>query len=75
MQKVTETAAMASGKELHRVLEAEVKTEVDVQLATPEDAWALRLLACIQCFRQLMKTGMTREVYLFGQLQVSGNFQ
>ena len=61
---------MASGKELHRVLEAEVKEEVEVELATAEDAWALRLLSCIQCFRQLMMRGMTREVYLFGQLQV-----
>ena len=61
---------MTSGKELHRVLEAEVKTVVDVEPVTVEDAWALRLLSCIQCFRQLMHQGMTREVYLFGQLQV-----
>ena len=62
---------MTSGKELHRVLEAEVKTVVDVKPVTAEDAWALRLLSCIQCFRQLMNRGMTREVYLFGQLQVA----
>ena len=61
---------MASGKEVHRVLEAEVKKEVDVEMQTKEDAWALRLLGCIQCFRQLMRHGMTREVYVFGQLQV-----
>jgi len=61
---------MASGKEVHRVLEAEVKKEVDVEMPTKEDAWAVRLLGCIQCFRQLMRRGMTREVYLFGQLQV-----
>ena len=66
---------MASGRELHRVLEAEVKEEVDVELATAEDAWALRLLSCIQCFRQLRKRGMTREVYLFGQLQVATDQQ
>ncbi len=71
MQEATETATMASGRELHRVLEAEVKEEVDVELATAEDAWALRLLSCIQCLRQLMKRGLTREVYLFGQLQVT----
>jgi len=70
VQEVTETAAMASGKEVHRVLEAEVKKEVDVEMQTKEDAWAVRLLGCIQCFRQLMRRGMTREVYLFGQLQV-----
>jgi hypothetical protein len=62
---------MTSGKELHRVLEAEVKTVVDVKPVTAEDAWALRLFSCIQCFRQLMHRGMTREVYLFGQLQVA----
>lgn len=75
MQEATETAAMASGKELHRVLEAEVKEEVDVELATAEDAWALRLLSCIQCLRQLRKRGLTREVYLFGQLQVATDLQ
>ncbi len=62
---------MTSGKELHRLLEAEVKTAVAVEPVTPEDAWALRLLNCIQCFRQLMHQGMTREVYMFGQLQVA----
>ena len=70
-QEATETAAMASGKELHRVLEAEIKKEVEVELETSEDAWALRLQSCIQCFRQLMRDGLTREVYLFGQLQVT----
>ena len=71
LQEATETAAMASGRELHRVLEAEVKEEAEVEMATAEDAWALRLLSCIQCFRQLMRRGMTREVYLFGRLQVT----
>ena len=76
VQEATETAAMASGKELHRVLEAEVKKEeVDVELETSEDAWALRLLSCIQCLRQLMKDGLTREVYLFGHLQVTPDVQ
>ena len=70
MQEVTKTAAMMSGKELHRVLEAEVKDEGVVEISSPEDAWALKLVDSIMCFRQLMKQGMTREVYMFGQLQV-----
>ena len=75
VQEARETAAMASGKELHRVLEAEVKEDVEVELETAEDAWALRMLSCIQCFRQLMRQGMTREVYLFGQLEVTPDLQ
>ena len=70
LQEVTETAAMMSGKELHRVLEAEVKEEGDVALSSAEDAWALKLVDSMLCFRQLMNQGMTREVYIFGQLQV-----
>ena len=61
---------MMSGKELHRVLEAEVKDEGVVAVSSPEDAWALKLVDSIMCFRQLMKQGMTRETYVFGQLQV-----
>ena len=61
---------MMSGKELHRVLEAEVKEEEGVAVSSPEDAWALKLVDSIMCFRQLMKQGMTRETYVFGQLQV-----
>ena len=61
---------MMSGKELHRVLEAEVKDEGVVEISSPEDAWALKLIDSLMCFRQLMKQGMTREIYIFGQLQV-----
>ena len=41
-----------------------------VQILTQEDAWAVRLLDTIACLRQLLKTGLTREVYVFGNMQV-----
>ena len=52
------------------MLEAEVKDKGVVEISSQEDAWALKLFDSIMCFRQLMKQGMTREVYMFGQLQV-----
>ena len=41
-----------------------------VQILTQEDAWAVRLLDTIACLRQLLKTGLTRDVYVFGNMQV-----
>ena len=61
---------MSAGSVLHKALELEVKTVVEVEVASREDAWALRLIECIVCLRQLMRKGMTRELYVFGKLQV-----
>lgn len=69
-QEVTKTAAMIAGSDLHKALELEVKTFVEIEVITREDAWALRLIECIACLRQLMRKGMTREVYVFGKFQV-----
>ncbi|KAK9909719.1 hypothetical protein WJX75_006580 [Coccomyxa subellipsoidea] len=68
-REVTETEAMSAGSVLHKALELEVKTVVEVEVASREDAWALRLIECIVCLRQLMRKGMTRELYVFGKLQ------
>lgn len=61
---------MSAGSELHSRLELEVKTPVHVDIESREDAWALRLIESIACMKQLMHKGMTREVYVFGKLQV-----
>ncbi len=61
---------MAGGKALHSALEAEVKVAAEVEVATREDAWAVRLLDTLACLRQLRKQGLTREVYVFGNIQV-----
>lgn len=61
---------MAAGKKQHAELEAETAVAVEVETESREDVWALRLLATIESLHQLKTSGMTREVFCFGLLQV-----
>lgn len=61
---------MHAGLAVHAKLQAEVIQVAEVAVATPEDAWGLKLLNTIQGVHQLLSEGMTRELYIFGSLQV-----
>ncbi|KFZ15598.1 hypothetical protein V501_02642, partial [Pseudogymnoascus sp. VKM F-4519 (FW-2642)] len=56
------TEAMKRGSEVHAALEEEVYTSVQIEIATKEDAWGLRVWNVIQGLRTLRETGMTREL-------------
>ncbi|KAK9803641.1 hypothetical protein WJX72_007810 [[Myrmecia] bisecta] len=68
-KEVLETAAMQAGTAHHALLEAEVSTKVELAVATREDAWAVRLLNMMTCLQQLRVLGLTREMFIFGQLE------
>lgn len=69
-QEVTTTTEMQAGLATHAKLEAQVSVLVEVAVETPEDVWALKLLNTIQGIHQLLSEGMTRELYIFGELEV-----
>ncbi|OAF61312.1 hypothetical protein VC83_02201 [Pseudogymnoascus destructans] len=60
------TEAMKRGSEVHAALEEEVYTSVQIEVATKEDAWGLRVWNVIQGLRTLRETGMTRELEVWG---------
>ena len=62
---------MRVGTHLHAALEAEVSETVEVQISTREDAWAVRLLNTLRGLHQLLETGLARELYVFGRIQVT----
>ncbi|OBT66129.1 hypothetical protein VE03_05125 [Pseudogymnoascus sp. 23342-1-I1] len=62
------TEAMKRGSEVHARLEEEVYTSVQIEVATREDAWGLRVWNVIQGLRTLRETGMTRELEVWGVL-------
>eukprot|EP00741_Cyanophora_paradoxa_P004771 tig00000828_g4629.t1 len=62
------TAAMKEGSRRHEKLEAEMHTFVDVETETAEDVHAVRLLNLIACLQELVFTGITREVPVFGRV-------
>ncbi|KAK9788840.1 hypothetical protein WJX73_000858 [Symbiochloris irregularis] len=68
-KEVVTTPEMQAGLAVHAKLQAEVIQVVDIAVATPEDAWGLKLLNTIQGLHQLLSEGMTRELYIFGILQ------
>ena len=70
LQEVTTTPAMQAGLVAHSKLQAELSTLVDIEVETPEDAWGLKLLNTVQGIHQLLSEGMTRELFIFGHLQV-----
>jgi exonuclease V len=69
-QELRETEAMAAGNAIHAALEAQTSMALEVDVATPEDAWAVRFLNLVTAIRQLASDGMTREFYIFGCIQV-----
>lgn len=60
------TEAMKRGSEVHAALEEEVYTSVQIEVATKEDAWGLRVWNVIQGLRTLRESGMTRELEVWG---------
>lgn len=69
--KKTRTVAMKEGSKLHQKLEDEVHTTVQVEIATKEDAFGLKVWNIIQGLRTLRDTGLTRELEVWGL--VDGN--
>ena len=69
--KKTRTVAMREGSKLHKALEHEVHTTVQVEIATKEDAFGLKVWNIIQGLRTLRDTGLTRELEVWGL--VDGN--
>ncbi|KAG5939187.1 hypothetical protein E4U53_007858 [Claviceps sorghi] len=68
----TRTAAMKQGSKIHKTLEEEVHTTVEINVLTKEDAFSLRLWNFIHGLRNLRETGLTRELEVWGV--VEGNF-
>ncbi|KAH9845798.1 exonuclease V-like [Teratosphaeria destructans] len=64
--KVKRTAAMKQGSKVHKKLEEQVHKEVPVDVQTKEDRFALRIWNIIQGLRTLRRTGMTRELEVWG---------
>jgi hypothetical protein len=61
---------MEAGTKLHADLEAETSVAVEVEVETFEDAWAVRIIDMICRIQQLLEIGMTREMWMFGSLEV-----
>jgi exonuclease V len=62
------TKAMKKGSEVHKVLEEQVYTTVQVDVQTKEDAWGLRVWNVIQGLKTLQETGQTRELEVWGMV-------
>jgi exonuclease V len=63
------TQAMKTGTRIHQTLEDEVHTRVPVQVKSKEDRFGLRIWNAIQGLRRLRKTGLTRELEVWGVVQ------
>lgn len=57
---------MRQGSKIHKQLEEQVHDTVPVEIATREDAFALRMFNTIQGLRTLKTTGLTREFEVWG---------
>ncbi|KAL2823346.1 exonuclease V [Aspergillus cavernicola] len=66
------TPAMKQGSTIHKSLEDEIYTTVQVEITTKEDALALRIWNVIQGLRTLREFGITRELEIWGL--VDGEF-
>lgn len=69
--KKTRTTAMKEGSKVHQKLEDQVHTTVQIEIATKEDAFGLKIWNIIQGLRTLRDTGVTRELEVWGL--VDGN--
>ncbi|KAH8680588.1 exonuclease V a 5' deoxyribonuclease-domain-containing protein [Xylariales sp. PMI_506] len=65
----TRTAAMQGGSKVHKVLEDEVHTTVEVTVSRKEEAFALKLWNLIQGLRTLRDEGLTRELEVWGVIE------
>lgn len=61
-----QTPAMRQGSRVHKTLEDQVHTTVEVDVLSKEDAWGLRIWNIIQGLKTLRDTGMTREIEVWG---------
>lgn len=57
---------MRQGSRVHKTLEDQVHTTVEVDVLSKEDAWGLRIWNIIQGLKTLRDTGMTREIEVWG---------
>ena len=57
---------MKQGSRVHKTLENQVYTTVEVDVCSKEDAWGLRIWNVIQGLKILRDTGMTREIEVWG---------
>lgn len=64
--KKTRTQAMKDGSKVHQQLEDQVHTTVQIEIATKEDAFSLKIWNIIQGLRTLRDTGLTRELEVWG---------
>ncbi|KAK0645048.1 Exonuclease V [Lasiodiplodia hormozganensis] len=61
-----QTPAMKQGSKVHKKLEDQVHTTVQVTVESREDAWGLKIWNIIQGLRTLRQTGHTRELEVWG---------
>lgn len=66
--KKRRTPAMKQGSAVHKVLEDQVHETVAVDITSKEEVWGLRIWNVIQGLKTLRKTGMTRELEIWGVL-------
>jgi exonuclease V len=59
---------MKKGSKIHKKLEDQLYDTVQVNIATKEDGWGLRLWNVIQGLRTLEKIGYTRELEVWGMI-------
>ncbi|KAI1421969.1 hypothetical protein F5Y12DRAFT_660386 [Xylaria sp. FL1777] len=67
--KKTVTVAMQGGSRVHQTLEDMVHSAVQVDIASKEEAFALRLWNIIQGMRTLREFGITRELEVWGVVE------
>lgn len=73
LRTVEQQRVIQAGTTHHAALEAEVEPEgelVEVALEGAEDVAALRLLSTVLLLLQLQEEGISREIPVFGKLQV-----
>ena len=66
--KVKRTPAMRQGSKVHKELEEQVHTYVEIEVKTREDTFGLRIWNIIQGLRTIQATGLTRELEIWGVL-------
>jgi exonuclease V len=64
----TRTPAMQTGVNLHQKLENEVHSTVEVEVASREDKFGLKVWNVIQGLRNLREAGLTRELEVWGMI-------
>jgi hypothetical protein len=63
------TAAMKKGSVVHKELEDQIYTTVQVDITCKEEAWGLRIWNVIQGLKTLRETGQARELEVWGLVE------